>query len=116
MGVCSDQAEDYSGLYTHLETTNVRGSAKDLPRTLVVGFLDQMSVAKVMRSSTLALFTILAAARFGRSIHWTHPSNFDFLVHPQIMHCLKDITHTHVYTCDARIRAHRVLRFFLVHP
>ena len=30
VGLCSDQAKDYSGLYTHLETTNVRGSAEDI--------------------------------------------------------------------------------------
>ena len=32
-----------------------------------LNFLDQMSVAKVMRSSTLALFTLLAAARMHKS-------------------------------------------------
>ena len=28
--LCFDQAEDFSGLYSHLETTDVRGSAKDI--------------------------------------------------------------------------------------
>ena len=68
---------------------------------LFLNFLDQMSVAKVMRSSTLALFTLLAAARARESvdvsIHWTVLSNFYFLVHPQIMHCLKDITHVRTF-------------------
>ena len=58
-----------------------------------------MSVAKVMRSSTLALFTLLAAARVrvGRSakitvsVHWTLLTNFYILAHPQIIHCLEDI-------------------------
>ena len=74
-----------------------------------LNFLDQMSVAKVMRSSTLALLTLLAAARARKSaevsIHWTVPSNFCFLAHPQKMHCLKDITRVHIYVRQARFRA-----------
>ena len=51
-----------------------------------LNFLDQMSVAKVMRSSTLALLMLLAAAgaRVGRSakitvsIHWTPSDQLSF--------------------------------------
>ena len=54
-----------------------------------LNFLDQMSVAKVMRSSTLALLTLLAAARPRKSsINLTVLNNFHFLAHPQIMHSL----------------------------
>ena len=71
-----------------------------------LNFFDQMSVAKVMRSSALALLTLLAAARarVGRnakitvSIHWTVPSNFHFLAYPQKMHCFKDITRARRFT------------------
>jgi hypothetical protein len=51
MGVCFDQAEDYSRLYTHLETTNVRGSTEDISgfqvgikSTIVQGLVRTMSL------------------------------------------------------------------------
>merc|ERR1712059_83057 len=67
-----------------------------------LNFFDRMSVAKVMRSSTLALLILLAAARACETaevrIHWTVPSIFHFLAHPQIMHCVKDITRKRTFT------------------
>ena len=67
-----------------------------------------------MRSSTLALCTLLAGARTGVgrcvkitvSKHWSLLTNFNFLAHPQIMHCLKDITHAHTFTHVVRACEH----------
>ena len=38
------------------------------------------------------------SAKITVSIHWTVPSNFHFLAHPQKMHGLKDITRARTFT------------------